>query len=100
MKISEHENHRNSKNGGLYEAILREAFPDVSMVACAHHIFFKRSDGAVEELPSADALIFDHGIAQKIWGSSFPEVLERLASQPVPERDLLLRELFEGRQTR
>lgn len=53
----------------------------------------------VEEVPSADTLIFDHDIAIKIWGKDhYKEVLCKLASVPIEERDQLLHSLYYGKR--
>lgn len=100
----QYENDRNSENSQLYKAIIREAFGVVDVI-CGHHLVYqveeKRDDGFlytfVEEIPSADTLIFDHDIARKIWGSSFKQVLVSLALEPAESRDVLLAKLFADR---
>lgn len=98
-----YENERNALHSDLYKAIIRECF-GVSDVIIAHHLVYVTSemrDGSeytiVEEVPSADCLIFDHEIAGKIWGSNFKEMLMQLACEPVETRDVLLRELYDKR---
>lgn len=99
-----YENDRNIENNELYKAIIREAY-GVTDVICGHHLVYqteeKRADGftyqIIEEIPSADALIFDHKVAQKIWGDHWRSYLVRLALVPVEERDKLLSELYHSR---
>lgn len=98
MKKSELENSRNQINAALYERVLREALPDANLVVAGAHHIFVRSNGTVDEIPSADTLIFDHVIAYRIWGEGFREVLAQLASTPVPARDMLLEELLNSRK--
>lgn len=97
-----YENDRNAENSQLYKDIVREVF-GVSDVIIAHHIVYvteeTRADGfhyqIVEEIPSADALIFNHDIARKLWGPvEFPAILAQLACTPVEDRDNLLREFY------
>lgn len=98
------ENARNAKNSDLYKAILRECF-GVSDVIIGHHLIYVTNDvrdgfsyEIVEELPSADCLIFDHEIARKVWGEAdFKRVLMQLACEPVETRDDLLASLYYGR---
>jgi hypothetical protein len=108
MKLeAQYENDRNVASAKLFEDIILEAF-DVQdrKVICAHHLTFvraeRREDGftyqIVQEIPSADALIFDHEIAAKIWGPEFQHILTLLALRPVETRDQLLAELYYGRQ--
>jgi hypothetical protein len=94
MKLARAENERNARNAPLYEAILKAAYEDVSLVVAGHHIFVRRADGN-DELPAADTLIFDHDIAKKIWCGAYKEVLAMLAVEPAESRDELLKKLFE-----
>lgn len=98
-----YENERNSKHSDLYKAIIKECF-GVNDVIIAHHLVYVTTeirDGfeyqIVEEVPSADCLIFDHDIARHIWGSNFKEILIKLALEPVETRDQLLSDLYYGR---
>jgi uncharacterized membrane protein len=99
-----YENDRNAAGADCFKKILREAF-DVTDVIVGHHLIYvyedKRDDGftyqIVEELPSADALIFDHDIARKIWGEDWKAKLQRLAIEPVETRDALLSEMYHAR---
>lgn len=105
-----YENDRNVQNKDLYKAIMREAYgADESIVG--HHLIYvtheKRPDPdhpgnfynfeIVQEVPSADALIFDHEVAQKIWGGVWRDNLTALALEPIETRDALLRKLYEAR---
>lgn len=105
LKIEgQYENDRNAKYRDLFTDIMKEAF-DTKQVIVAHHLVYvavdKRPDGfeyqIVEEIPSADTLIFDHDIAQKIWGPQWKGVLRELVSYPVEERDQRLHDLYYGR---
>lgn len=95
MKLWEFENARNTDNEALFAAMVREAYPDANLIVAGHHIFYRRDgrDGP-EEIPSADALIFDHFIAQRVWKADWQSVLTRLALEPVATRDALLARLF------
>lgn len=98
-----YENERNAKHSELYKAIIRECF-GVTDVIVAHHLVYVTNevrDGfsydIVEEIPSADCLIFDHDIARHIWGEGFRDVLVKLALEPVETRDALLEKLYKDR---
>lgn len=101
----QYENDRNAENSKLFKAIIREAY-GVQDVIVAHHLTYvkedKRDDGftyeIVEEIPSADALIFDHDVALKIWGENFKGILVRLALEPIKTRDKLLSDLYYARK--
>ena len=100
------ENDRNTEGQDIYKAIIREAF-GVQDVICGHHLIYetrdKRADGftydVVQEIPSADTLIFDHNVAKKIWGEAWQTNLTLLALTPVSggNRDRMLRSLYAAR---
>lgn len=98
-----YENDRNAANADLYKDIIRECY-GVQDVIIAHHLVYvaeEKRDGftyqIVEEVPSADTLIFDHDIARRIWGDGFKDALVKLALEPVETRDKLLGELYRNR---
>jgi hypothetical protein len=99
------ENDRNSENSALFKDIIRECF-GVHDVICGHHLVYqiedKRPDGftyqVVEEIPSADALIFDHDVAKKLWGITWQSVLTMLVLEPAERRDALLAKLYYERK--
>lgn len=89
------ETQRILNNMDLFEAMLREAFPDITTVVGGHHIMFIREGRPVPgEIASADTLIFDHGIARKIWGVVYPEFLSRFAMLGPLERDAAVRRYY------
>lgn len=99
-----YENDRNAENRDLFKAIIREVY-GVQDVIIAHHLTYekddKHADGftyqVVQEIPSADSLIFDHDAAKKIWGTDYKYVLCQLAMLPCPERDKKLADLYYNR---
>ncbi len=99
-----YENDRNAEFSPCFKAVIREAF-NVTDVICAHHLVYvsteKHADGfeyqIVQEIPAADTLIFDHGVAQKIWGADWRTILMRLAMEPVETRDQLFSAMFAAR---
>jgi hypothetical protein len=99
-----YENDRNAASSDLFKAMIREAY-GVQDVIIAHHLVYvrvdKRADGfdyqIVEEIPSADALIFDHEVAKKLWGDCWKDNLVKLASEPCETRDKLLANLYRSR---
>lgn len=101
-----YENDRNAESATLFKAMIKEAY-NVTDCICAHHLVYvktdKRPDGfeytIVEEIPSADTLIFDHEVAKKIWGEDkWRERLTALALEPVETRDKLLADLYNNRE--
>lgn len=100
----QYENDRNIENADLFKAILRECYGITDCIIAHHLTYVKeelRSDGfkyqIVQEIPSADALIFDHDIAKRIWGKGWEAVLTTLALTPVPQRDQVLAEYWNRR---
>jgi hypothetical protein len=92
------ETKRHTDNLDLFEAMLRETYDDVTAVIAGHHIMFTRKGRSVPiEIPSADFLIFNHTVAKAVWGDEWEEALTQLALDPVPSRDILLRNMYEGR---
>lgn len=95
------ENDRNADAADCFKAVLREAY-GVKDVICAHHLVYvreeTRQDGfayqIVQEIPSADALIFDHAIAKKIWGDAWRDRLTMFACEPVETRDELFARMY------
>jgi hypothetical protein len=102
-----YENDRNIQSSDLFKAIIREAC-GAKDVIIAHHLTYvveeEWDDGfkyqIIEEIPSADALIFDHDIARKIWGLDWRDVLARLALTPISERDAELAHLYYRRKNK
>lgn len=105
-----YENDRNAQNSKLWKAIMKEAYGADESI-CGHHLLYvqteKRPDPdhpgntydfqIVQEIPSADALIFDTEVAKKIWGDKWQAILSILAVTPIDERDDLLAEFYYGR---
>lgn len=100
-----YENKRNADNAQLFKDMIREVY-GVTDVIIGHHLTYEIADRqgnfdiqVVEEIPSADALIFDHAAAKKIWGESrYTAILGTLALLPVPERDEELKRLYYSRK--
>lgn len=100
-----YENDRNADASDLFKAIIRKVYGNGKKmdVIIAHHLVYvtvENRDGfdyqIVEEIPSADALIFDHEVAKTLWPIFWKENLTKLALEPVETRDKLLCELCEG----
>jgi hypothetical protein len=99
MRLWEFENQRNADNEALWREMIMMAYPDVDLVVAGHHIFYRRDgERQPEEIPSADAIIFDHKIAQAVWGPHYKNILAQLACEPVETRDALLKSLFDERK--
>lgn len=102
-----YENDRNAEGSDLFKAVIREAY-GVNDVIAGHHLIYEyretRADGftydVVQEIPSADALIFDTDVAQKIFGDEWKSILTILAVTPVGERDALYADFYRNRSAK
>lgn len=94
------ETKRITDNMDLFEAMIREAFDGVGLVVGGHHIMFTiAGEPLPQEVASADTLIFDHRVAQKIWGAGWIKTLALIAGEHHSCRDALVRQLFRDRGT-
>src|SRR5262249_5784133 len=98
-----YENDRNAASRELFKAILQEVY-GADQCIIAHHLVYEaieKRDGfdfrVIEEIPSADTLIFDHDVAKTLWGAHWKASLTQLALEPVETRDALLAHLYYGR---
>lgn len=86
-----YEQSRNKAHAALYERMLRLCFGESTALAVlvGHHIGFEfDSDLSTEnEIPSADTLIFDHYIMERVFGSKYVAIMAELASIPCDRRD-------------
>ena len=100
-----YENDRNNEGSETFKTVIREVY-NVTDVICGHHLIYEyreqRADGfvydVVQEIPSADALIFDTDVAAKIFGDDWKRILPILAVTPVGERDKLYAEFVKNRK--
>ncbi len=110
IKIEGHyENDRNEVYRELYSDIIREAY-NVRDVIIGHHLVYQTTEQLVDEktgpythtfvqeIPSADALIFDHDVMRKLFGSRYLTVMSTLAMTPVERRDDLLSSMYYSRE--
>ena len=94
------ENDRNAASRPLFTEMLKEAL-GIDQTIIAHHlVYVKMVDDytIVEEIPSADALIFNHEIMRKLFGDGFLSVLQTLACEPCETRDAKLAEFYNARK--
>jgi hypothetical protein len=97
------ENKRNKDNADLYVLMLRLAFEKegTEQVLVGHHITFE-FDGKIDtmnEIPSADTLLFDHDIMTRIFGDSAIMVMKTLAALPACDRERSCRRAIERFRT-
>lgn len=96
-----YENQRNKRSTQLFHDMLRAAFGELaSEIIIAHHLNFEHGSdiGTINEIPSADTLIFDHEIMGRIFGKEMAlKHMMLLATVPVERRDNVLEILFRNR---
>ena len=86
------ENARNKRNAALYTLVMQRALGCKTDVLIGHHLCFEmEKDIATEnEIPSADTMLFDHGVMSKVFGDRALEVMQHLARTPTDSRDEVL----------
>lgn len=93
---------RNKRNGEMFTGLLRKAFSDKKdlEVIIAHHltIEYEGKLATVDEIPSADTMLFDHDIMKAVFGVKYRHVMSQLAVMPVDggARDELLKYFLEA----
>lgn len=93
------ENARNKTHAALYERLIKLALGrDDVAVLVGHHLTFELDldgDGRLDiesmnEVPSADCLMFDHDIMLKVFGNRAFDIMRALATTHCDKRDDLL----------
>lgn len=81
------ENERNKANAALFTRMIRLAFGDKDQIMIAHHLTFEVDNdlNTVNEIPSADTLIFDHEAMGRIFGKQALSIMKDLAALPVAD---------------
>lgn len=93
------ENDRNARNRELFTQMIHEAF-NTNQTIIAHHLVYSIQEDdnfLVEEIPSADTLIFDHDVMKKLFPNNWREVLTSLALTPAELRDEMLKDYYHRR---
>ena len=95
------ENDRNVHHGDLFIELVKRAFGADEVVRVGHHFVFEPAEAMknldltkLNEIPSADTMLFDHDIMHAVFGDQAVNYMQRLASVPVEARDVVLRELL------
>lgn len=98
------ENARNHRNAKLFIEMLKVAFTGHEICTMSsHHICFMLDGNfdTIDEIPSADTLMFDHEIMGRIFGVNRSiRLMQYLASLPVTKRDEALSREFNLRNLR
>lgn len=84
------ENNRNARNAKLYTDIINVAFGKVDVIV-GHHLTFEQHGNikTENEVPSADTLLFDTNVAQRVFGEHWKAMLHELALTPCEARDAM-----------
>lgn len=92
-----YENRRNSHHRDLFIALIKAAMGCKEVVIAGHHFVcdFNNDLNTLNEIPSADTLLFDHDVMTAVFGASAVSVMSHAASIPVPARDEYVRSEFE-----
>lgn len=93
-----YENERNHKNHKLYERFMRMAMGAETNVLVVHHITFSVDGAEGNEIPSADTLMFDHYLMQKVFGENFHYYVAQLAVRDCESRDAHFEFLLDKRE--
>lgn len=95
------ENDRNTHHGDLFVDILKRAFGLDEVVMVGHHFVFEPASAMaaqdlskLNEIPSADTIMFDHDIMGEVFGESAVRIMMDLAGTRVEMRDKLLRDYY------
>lgn len=100
------ENDRNTRRGALFIDLIKAAFGVDEVVMVGHHFVFEPTTAMqaldlakLNEIPSADTLMFDHDIMGDVFGNMAEFLMRQLASLPVTggQRDNLLAAALEKR---
>ena len=94
------ENARNKQHAATYVRLMKLAFGDVNILI-GHHLTFEKGDDleTENEIPSADCLMFDHYVMEKVFGEQYRAVMVDLVHAPCEERDVLLKAYLDQRET-
>lgn len=88
-----YENDRNTQNAELFVTLLQHAMDPKEVVLVGHHFVCELNGDlkTLNEIPSADTLLFDHEIMKAVFGDGFMEVMLDLARSPAANRQNVLR---------
>lgn len=91
------ENDRNTRHAPLFVKLIQLAFGADEVVLSGHHFSFAHGGDitkGLNEIPSADTLLFDHEIMHRVFGSRSHELMVQLVKlEPDDREDFLAAEL-------
>lgn len=94
------ENERNVQHGPVFIELIRRAFAVDEVVMVGHHFVFEPKAAMqhldltkLNEIPSADTLLFDHEIMSEVFGPADAiDIMVALARLPAAKRDPYVRD--------
>lgn len=91
------ENDRNTHHGLIFVDLIKRAFGVDEVVMVGHHFVFepdaamqKRDLTQLNEIPSADTMIFDHDIMGAVFGDRARAIMIECACTPAAQRDEII----------
>lgn len=94
---------RNHEHAALYTRMMQIAFGAQDDEMIGHHLSFQEHGklDTLQEIPSADTLIFDHYVMGRVFGEDSIKIMQHLASVPFEggERDALLASYLRARES-
>lgn len=98
------ENDRNTHHADVFNQLIQIAFGVDEVIMDGHHFLFESSEAMsvhdlskLNEMPSADTMLFDHPIMTAVFGDKAIAVMQSLAAVPVEQRDDVLRVALQTR---
>lgn len=94
----QYENDRNTHHGSIFIELIQRAFGVSEVVMVGHHFVFEPKEsmqnldlGKLNEIPSADTMLFDHDIMTAVFGDRAYSIMTALALTPVDRRDAIVK---------
>lgn len=91
------ENDRNTHHGPVFIDLIKRAFGVDEVVMVGHHFVFEPQQAMqkfdlskLNEIPSADTMLFDHDIMRAVFGDRALEIMARLSQTPAESRDAIV----------
>lgn len=92
------ENDRNTHHGDVFISLIKRAFGVDEVVMVGHHFVFEPQSAMtaldltkLNEIPSADTLLFDHEIMTAVFAGRAVDIMVECARTPVAHRDEIIR---------
>lgn len=93
------ENDRNTRHGQVFIDLIKRAFGVDEVVMVGHHFVFEPQAAMtaldltkLNEIPSADTMLFDHDIMTEVFGDKALGLMTTLAQHRAEERDEIVRQ--------